>query len=327
MKGQKLTELLKLPLITFIVTSFNYEQYVVKTLESIKNQTYENIEIVVVDDKSTDNSVQKIKDFTKKNNNIPIKLLEHEENKGQMASMQTGLAEANGKFICFVDSDDILIKDYAKTLIRVHMATSVSFVSGQLVEIGEDDEIHTAYSVSSFHKKKSIEIKSLETLLKIDVDNVDFDVLDLKTSPFGGWYWSAMSANMFRKSVLESFLKYDTPENWKICPDKFLLNFAHLIGGSAVVYAPIVGYRRHSQNAGCSIQVCGCKRYNNDEITKINVENNKKIRKDTLNFIRKNKSDFIKQFGKRGVNSFIIQIYLSYFRMNIKKIISCLLNT
>lgn len=314
-----MTELLKLPLISFIVTSFNYENYVIKTLESIKNQTYENIEILVVDDSSTDNSVAKIKEFAKNNIDLPLKLIEHSENKGQMASMQTGLSYASGKFVCFIDSDDILIKDYAKTLIRVHMSCSVAVASGQLIEIGENDEIHTTYSVSSFQKEKSFELKSLEELLKIDVDNVDFKVLTLKDAPFGGWYWSAMSSNMFRKSALDLFMKYDTPENWKICPDKFLLNFVHLIGGSAIVYAPLVGYRRHEQNAGCSKIVCGCKRYNNDEVRKMNIENNKKIRRDTINFIKKHRALFNLNLGKRNVSKLIWEIRFSYLKINWKK--------
>lgn len=319
-----MTELLKLPLVSFIVTSFNYENYITKTLESIKNQTYENIEIIVVDDKSTDNSVSKIKEFNKNNINVLIKLIEHSENKGQMAAMQTGLENTSGKFVCFIDADDILIKDYARTLIRVHMSCSVAFASGQLIEIGENDEIHTTYSVSSFQKEKNYELKSLDELLKIDVDNVDFKVLTLKEAPFGGWWWSAMSANMFRKSTLDLFLKYDTPENWKICPDKFLLNFAHLIGGSAIVYAPLVGYRRHGKNAGCSKLVCGCKRYNNNEVRKINIENNKKIRKDTLNFIKKNRNLFNLTLGNHNVNRLIWEIWLSYFKIDIKKVLNSL---
>lgn len=319
-----MTELLKLPLISFVVTSFNYENYVIKTLESIKNQTYENVEIIVVDDKSSDNSVEKIKKFIQHNKNLAIKLIEHSENKGQMAAMQTGLANTSGQFVSFIDSDDVLIKDYAKTLIRVHLSSSVAFVSGQLIEIGENDEIHTAYSISSFQKEKSFELKSLDELLKIDIDNVDFKILSLKEAPFGGWWWSAMSANMFRKSALELFLDYGTPENWKICPDKFLLNFAHLIGGSAIVYAPLVGYRRHGENAGCSKLVCGCKRYNDDEVKKINIENNKKIRKDTLDFIHRNRSSFNKKIGKRNVNRIIWQIRLSYFKMDFKKVLASL---
>lgn len=317
-----MTELLKLPLVSFIVTSFNYEKYVIKTLESIKNQTYENIEIIVVDDKSTDKSVEKIKEFAKNNKNLSLKLVEHPENKGQMAAIQTGLSYVQGQFISFVDSDDILVKDYTKTLIRVHLSSSVAFASGQLIEIGKNDEIHTTYSISSFQKEKNFELKSLDELLKIDVDNVDFKILDLKEAPFGGWYWSAMSANMFRKSVLDLLSNYDTPENWKICPDKFLLNFAHLIGGSAIVYAPLVGYRRHGDNAGSSNQVCGCKRYHNSEATKLNIENNKKIRRDTIHFIKKHRRLFNSKLGKRNVNRILWQIRLSYFRMDFKKIFS-----
>lgn len=317
-----MTELIKLPLITFVVTSFNYEKYVLKTLESIKNQTYENIEIIVVDDKSSDNSVEIVKKFAEKNKNLPIQLIEPPENKGQMAAIQTGLKNANGVFISFVDSDDILVKDYAKTLIRVHMSTSVAFASAQIIEIGENDEVHTTYSVSSFHREKQFELKSLENLLDVDVDNVDFKVLTKKETPFGGWYWCPMSANMFRKSSLDLFLKYDSPENWKICPDKFLLNFANLIGGSALVYAPLVGYRRHENNAGASCKVCGAKRYHSDKTTKMNIENNFKIRQDALKFILKNRADFNKNLGTRNVNGLILEIFLSYFQICIGKMFS-----
>ena len=318
-----MTNLLQLPLVSFIVTSFNYEKFVLKTLESIKNQSYENIEIIVVDDKSSDNSVEKIREFIEKNKDLYVKLIEHGENKGQMAAMQTGLLHARGQFVSFIDSDDILVADYAKTLIRVHMASSVAFVSSQLIEIGEDDEIHTTYSISSFHREKSFELKSLEDLLKVDVDNVDFKLLTLKESPFGGWYWSAMSANMFRKSALDLFMDYETTQKWMVCPDKFLLNFAHLIGGSALVYAPLVGYRRHFANAGCSNQVCGCKRYNNDKATKLNIEINRKIRQDVLKFILKNRQSFDSKIGKRNVRGLIFQIILSYFRIDLRKVFSC----
>ena len=321
-----MTKLLKLPLISFVVTSFNYEKYVIKTLESIKNQSYENIEIIVVDDKSSDNSVEKIKKFIEQNKDLPVTLIEHSQNQGQMAAIQTGLLHVKGQFVSFIDSDDILVQDYAKTLIRVHLASSVAFVSAQLIEIGENDEIHTTYSISSFQKEKSFELKSLDELLKVDVDNVDYKILTLKNAPFGGWWWSAMSANMFRKSSIELFLEYDGAKNWQICPDKFLLNFAHLIGGSAIIYAPLVGYRRHKTNAGFSNQVCGCKRYNKCETTKINISNNLRIRADVLNFICKNRAKFNAQLGKRNVRGLIFQIILSHFRFNPKKVCAWLLS-
>ena len=74
--------MLKLPLVSFIVTSYNYEKFIEKTLESIVSQTYENIEIIVVDDASTDDSVARIEHFIQCNQNKRITLIKHQENQG-----------------------------------------------------------------------------------------------------------------------------------------------------------------------------------------------------------------------------------------------------
>ena len=88
--------MLKLPLVSFIVTSYNYEKYILKTLESIKNQTYKNFEIIVVDDCSSDNSRQIIEQFISENQDLKITMLIQEENQGQLASMIKGLKHAHG---------------------------------------------------------------------------------------------------------------------------------------------------------------------------------------------------------------------------------------
>ena len=129
--------MLKLPLVTFVVTSYNYEKYILKTIESIKAQTYKNTEIIVVDDYSTDNSYKLLEQVS------DIKLIKNEQNLGQLASMLKGLELAQGQFISFIDSDDVLMPDYAQNHIRAHLQTSVAFTSCQIIEIGENDEIHT----------------------------------------------------------------------------------------------------------------------------------------------------------------------------------------
>src|SRR5574344_1646308 len=108
--------MLNLPLISFVVTSYNYENYILKTLESIKNQTYKNFEIIVVDDSSEDNSVSIINKFITENQDLNIKLIEKVTNSGQLASILTGLREIKGEFVAFIDSDDVLNKDFIKTL-------------------------------------------------------------------------------------------------------------------------------------------------------------------------------------------------------------------
>lgn len=290
--------MLKLPMISFVVTSFNYGKFILTTLESIKAQTYKNFEIIIVDDCSSDNSCEIIEDFISYNQDLKITLIKHEKNMGQFASMITGLKAAQGEFISFIDSDDVLTPQYAKCHIRVHLETSVAFTSCQIIEIGEDNEIHTMYSNASPHCEKLEELFAGE--------KVNYKIL--KHKRFGGWYWSPNSSAMFRKASVELIKDFQDTENWKICPDKFLFNFANLIGGSAIIYTPLIGYRRHKSNAGNSSLVTGDKRLHSDYITQINIKNNLKIRPETIKFLWQEKE----KLGKRNTVKFISTVLLSF---------------
>lgn len=288
--------MLKLPMISFVVTSYNYEKYILKTLESIKAQTYRNFEIIIVDDCSNDNSCKIIEDFISENQDLKITLIKQSSNQGQMASMIRGLDIAQGQFVSFIDSDDILMPDYAKHHIRVHLQTSVAFTSCQIIEIGEDDEIHTMNSISSPHCKNLDELFAGE--------NVNYKIL--KNKHFGGWYWSPNSSAMFRKASIEQIINYKNTDKWKICPDKFLFNFANLIGGSAIIYTPLIGYRRHKNNAGNCTLVTGNKRLHSDQTTKINIKNNLKIRPETIKFLWQEKNNL----GFRNTITLILKTLL-----------------
>lgn len=288
--------MLKLPMISFVVTSYNYEKYILKTLESIKAQTYRNFEIIIVDDCSNDNSCKIIEDFISENQDLKITLIKQSSNQGQMASMIKGLEFAQGQFVSFIDSDDILMPDYAKHHIRVHLETSVAFTSCQIIEIGEDDEIHTMNSISSPHCKNLDELFAGE--------NINYKIL--KHKHFGGWYWSPNSSAMFRKASIELIINYQNADKWKICPDKFLFNFANLIGGSAIIYTPLIGYRRHKNNAGNCTLVTGNKRLHSDKTTKINIKNNLKIRPETIKFLWREKNNL----GFRNTITLILKTLL-----------------
>lgn len=290
--------MLKLPLVTFVVTSYNYEKYILKTLESIKAQTYKNFEIIVVDDCSSDNSCEIIEDFISDNQDLKITLIKNETNQGQLASMIRGLENAEGQFISFIDSDDILLPEYAQSHIRVHMETSAAFTSCQIVEIGENDEVHTLNSNACPH------CDNLESLFTSE--KVNFKVL--KHKRFGGWYWAPNSSAMFRKASIELICNYKNTHKWKICPDKFLFNFANLIGGSAIIFKPLIGYRRHKNNAGNCSLVTGDKRLHSDYITKVNIQNNLKIRPETIKFLWEERN----KIGIRNTVKLISTVLLSY---------------
>ena len=275
--------MLKLPLVTFVVTSYNYEKYILKTIESIKAQTYKNIEIIVVDDYSTDKSRELLEQIS------DITLIKNKKNIGQLASMMKGLELAQGQFVSFIDSDDVLMPDYAQNHIRVHLQTSVAFTSCQIAEIGENDEIHTMNSISSPQEL-------------FESENSDFTIVK---KHFGGWHWSPNSSAMFRKASIELMLNYKNTDAWRICPDKFLFNFAHLIGGSAIINKPLIAYRRHKNNAGSCTLVTGNKKLHSDKTTLVNIQNNLKIRPETIKFLWQER----KNLGYRNTLNLIIKTF------------------
>lgn len=94
------------PLVSIIIPTFNSSGFIKSTLIKVLQQTWQNVEIIVVDDGSTDNTVEIIKGL----NNSKIKLIES-VNKGASAARNLGLKNANGQFIQFLDADDYLSDD------------------------------------------------------------------------------------------------------------------------------------------------------------------------------------------------------------------------
>lgn len=93
------------PLVSVIVPVYNVEQYLDECLNSIRQQTYKNIEIIVVEDYSTDNSLNTL---TKHLEDPRVKLIQHEKNSGLSAARNTGIDTAKGNYIIFIDSDDLV---------------------------------------------------------------------------------------------------------------------------------------------------------------------------------------------------------------------------
>ena len=94
-----------MPLVSVIVPSYNHEKYIVETIESIVNQTYKNIELIVIDDGSKDNSLNILKNLQQKYNFTLIS----RENKGLSATLNEGVLIAKGKYVSVCASDDILV--------------------------------------------------------------------------------------------------------------------------------------------------------------------------------------------------------------------------
>jgi glycosyltransferase involved in cell wall biosynthesis len=118
---------MKLPLVSILIPCYNAERFLAETLKSALAQTWENIEVIVVDDGSSDNSLAVAKSFES-----PVVKVISQENQGQSASENRALAEAQGDFITYLDADDLLSPDKTELQVRVlGDATSEFVASGE----------------------------------------------------------------------------------------------------------------------------------------------------------------------------------------------------
>lgn len=119
------------PFLSVVITCFNYELYIKQCIESVLEQKSMDIEVIVVDDGSTDRSWQRIGEFQDKVTAFRT------ENRGALRSSLFGLSRAKGKFVYFLDADDLLQPD-ALRIIVPHLRPDVSKIQFMLVPINKD---------------------------------------------------------------------------------------------------------------------------------------------------------------------------------------------
>lgn len=119
-------------MVSVIIPTYNVEQYIGRCLDSVLNQSYKNIEIVIVDDASSDQSLVIAKQYQSLHHNIRI--IKHEQNKGLMTTRRDGYMAALGDCIMFVDSDDALPTDAVQKLVCRQAETNADIVMGDLLK-------------------------------------------------------------------------------------------------------------------------------------------------------------------------------------------------
>lgn len=125
--------------ISVIIPIYNSSQTLERTINSVINQTYKNLEIILVNDGSTDDSIKICKKYAEKGNRI---IILNQENKGVGEARNHGIDVSTGDFISFVDSDDTMDESLYKELIATQIVTNADIVeSGAKVVLGKDNEI------------------------------------------------------------------------------------------------------------------------------------------------------------------------------------------
>ncbi|WP_201555093.1 glycosyltransferase family 2 protein [Psychrobacter sp. 72-O-c] len=114
------------PLISVIVPVYNVERYLDACLNSIKQQTYKKLEIIVIEDCSTDNSTQVLQAHLKDER---IKLIQHDRNRGLSAARNSGMKAVTGTYMMFVDSDDIVDSGLVEACVKTALTTKADVIT------------------------------------------------------------------------------------------------------------------------------------------------------------------------------------------------------
>lgn len=113
--------------VTLYIPCYNAERFIRKSLDSIINQSYQIHEILIINDGSTDKTVDIIK-------NYPVRVITHKENKGLAASRNTAFKEAKNEFVASLDADCIAYPQWLEELMKCFVSDDVAGVGGKLIE-------------------------------------------------------------------------------------------------------------------------------------------------------------------------------------------------
>ncbi|MEM5507124.1 glycosyltransferase [Shewanella frigidimarina] len=206
------------PLISIVINNFNYDKYIGYAIESAINQTYSFVEIIVIDDGSTDNSIELIKGFNLENSFF-------KKNGGQVSAINFGYGKSSGDIVIFLDSDDYL---------NVNACQMIA---------DEYDENIIAYqfylSVIDSHN-----VKQGKTLPKSFINGIDFQkfVLDYGYIPS-----APMSGVAYSKRYLDTIFPFDE-NKWRTAIDGYLIYVAAVYNKIKVIDKELGYYRIHSDS-------------------------------------------------------------------------------
>lgn len=127
------------PLISIIIPVYNVERYLNKCLDSIINQTYKNLEIVLVDDGSTDRSGLICDDYAAKDNRV---IVLHKENSGVSEARNIGLKHSTGEFIGFVDGDDYVDRQMYELLLERLESDNSDMAACNYLQVDEEGGVY-----------------------------------------------------------------------------------------------------------------------------------------------------------------------------------------
>jgi hypothetical protein len=250
----------RLPLVSVIVTAHNYGRFLRAAVASILAQSYGEIEIVIVDDGSTDETAEVVAQLRAET--PAIEAIATPRTLGQGAASRLGFKASHGDFIVFMDADDLLEPDFVRDHVFVNLSSrvQVGFTASDIYQV-VDGRLITATG------------EALNTYLRQTPAAPDSAFRTIAAAPAGPWspevpedsllrgvryrppgqtqwIWSPMTANMFRRDALSLFVDHDEFAALRLSTDVFLCTGVSALCGSLLIDKPLSWYRIHGRNHG-----------------------------------------------------------------------------
>lgn len=233
------------PLISIVVTHFNYSTQVKDALLSILDQTHENWECVVVDDASAPDHRRGLAAVVDQIGSDKIRLLHLDKNGGQIPAFFAGLDATAGEFVCILDPDDRYDPTFLEEMLKAHLNDTVLCpVAGCSQRPLKDGTVIGGTLMP--HKLRHC-TEPVNDLRMVPSGPVDY-LLYFPATLRKGWSWPSTSSLMFRRSALH-FMRPHKPLEYKRAVDSYLAQGAHMMGGALFLTKPLVYRGVHDANS------------------------------------------------------------------------------
>jgi glycosyltransferase involved in cell wall biosynthesis len=208
--------------VSIVICNYNYERFVGEAIQSVTDQDTDNIELIVVDDGSTDNSMDVIDGFSE--DLIVIR----KENSGQASALNCGFKEASADIVIFLDSDDVLMPDAVSEVLRVFRDPGFVKAHWRMDLIDSDGRKLPGATPNG------------------PLDQGDFREFVFRNGP-ANLLSAPTSGNAWRRGVLDAIFPIPEP-CYRLNADKYLIELAPFLGAIAKIDRPLSAYRQHDSN-------------------------------------------------------------------------------
>jgi glycosyltransferase involved in cell wall biosynthesis len=248
-----------LPLVSVIIVNYNYGRFLKQAADSVFEQTYPNIECIIVDNASTDCSTAVLLDISRQ---YPgAKIVRRKEPGGQSLASKEGFEASSGEYVVFVDADDYLLASFVETHVFVHLSlrVPVGFSSSDMIQAVDSRMVLGTVAYLSEYVRSG-RGKSPGILRRIDKSapeiwplpspdaSIETEVHFVKPRHTGNWMWAPTSGNCFRRDALQLFMNNEHLAALLTGTDAYLVRGVSLLTGSVVIDRPLGVYRLHGMN-------------------------------------------------------------------------------